>query len=48
MLRDMSFMVLIDAFEEIKAKLRNGDVVTIKLLGAEVSIAREMKKKKTV
>lgn len=48
MLRDMSFMVLIDAFDEIKVKLRNGDVATMKLLGGVVSISREMKKKKTV
>ncbi len=48
MLRDMSFMMLIDAFEEIKVKLRNGDSVTMKLLGGEVSITREMKKKKSV
>ena len=48
MLRDMSFGVLIDAFEEIRVKLRNSDVAVMKKLGGVVMISREMKRKKTV
>lgn len=47
-LREMSDAVLLEHFEEIKAKLPNGDTATFKLCAGVVEIAREMRRKRTV
>lgn len=47
-LREMSDAVLLDQFEEIKAKLPNGDMAVFKKIGGVVEISREMKRKRTV
>ena len=47
-LRDMSDAVLLEHFDEIKAKLPNGDMAVFKKIGGVVEISREMKRKRTV
>ena len=47
LLDKMGMAVMDELYDEVKVKLPGGDTVTMKLVGEDLSISREMKRKRT-